>query len=404
MKKTIAIIEVGSSREYAFESIRKAGYHIVLFTRLPERFEGMAHELIHVETNNEHELLNEVINYNEKNSIDAALTLLEGYVPITAKIAKELNLKGVTEEVALNCRNKYIMRKCFEKHDLPIPKFILCNEKKQLDNAVKEVGGFPCIIKPIDGTGSTNVTKVTNMDELNNEFNKIKNTTFNSRKQKLEKSVLIEELLIGNEYCIDSITINGETTILGICDYEMTEGPHFVEMGYLTPSLLSENSKKEVEKLVKDAIKSVGIVNGVSHCELKSTKDGFKLIEIAGRHGGGHIAESLELSRGINHYVEYVKFLCGDEINIKPKKKDYVIMDFIFPKTSGIVKSLPNIEEIRLMPEVNEISLNLNIGDMVTDEIQDYTSVVGYFLTNGKTSEEVKNNAKKIKNKIVIET
>ncbi|USL45557.1 ATP-grasp domain-containing protein [Priestia megaterium] len=385
-KKVIAIIEAGHGRENAFVSLHKEGYYILFVTRTKVKPSKYIDEILHIDTNSTEDLLKTLKQYTEqKQQIDCVITLLEWYVPITAEICEVLGLLGISKKTAENCRNKHAMRLALEKQGVPIPLFKLCKNKMELEDAVDYVGGYPCIIKPIDGTGSSNVVKVNNQTEIFRAFEDIQAVKRNSREQELKCIVLVEEYIEGNEFSLDSITINGKTEILAICDYQTTNGPYFVEMAYTTPSQLSGELQDQIKAAAKEAIRAVDIKNGVSHCEVKLTANGPVVIEIAARHGGGHIPEVIELTTGINYYVEAVKLFCGQQVNISPRKNISGAMSLIFPEETGTVSDILNVDKARETECINEIVISAKIGDQVFKQIKDYKSPIGYVIASGET-------------------
>ncbi|WP_397539015.1 ATP-grasp domain-containing protein [Rummeliibacillus pycnus] len=394
-KNVIAIIEAGQGRENAFLSLQKAGYYILFVTRTKTKVSNYIDEVLHVDTNSTEDLLNALIQYNEqKQRIDSVITLLEWYVPATAEVCEKMGLLGISRKTADNCRNKHSMRVALDKQQVPIPQFKLCTNKTEVELAVHEVGGYPCIIKPVDGTGSSNVVKVNNTAEAHKALETIQAAKYNSRDQELKGIVLVEEFVDGNEFSVDSITKNGETEVLAICDYRTTNGPHFVEMGYTTPSQLPTELQDKIKQTVKSAIKAVGIMNGVSHCEIKLTSTGPKVIEIAARHGGGHIPELIELTKGINYYVEAVKLFCGQQIDILPKRKCSGAMRLLFAEKTGTISEISNLDKAREVTGIKEIVISKKVGDQVSEEIKDYRAPLGYIIATGQTQKEALNQAK----------
>lgn len=105
----------------------------------------------------------------------------------------------------------------------------------------------------------------------------------------------------GREMSVESITENGNTTVVTITDKLVCELPYFVEIGHSEPAILSETEKESIIDITKKAILAMKLINGASHTEIKLTKDGPKIVEIAARLGGDFITSKLvPLSTGIN--------------------------------------------------------------------------------------------------------
>ena len=94
---------------------------------------------------------------------DGILNLSELCVPLHSALATIFNLPGMKSDKALIARNKYLMRQFSKELEIPIPKFILVDDK--FEEKVKELT-FPIILKPTIGGGSGIVRRFETLSEL----------------------------------------------------------------------------------------------------------------------------------------------------------------------------------------------------------------------------------------------
>src|SRR6185437_15186346 len=101
-----------------------------------------------------------------------------------------------------------------------------------LEHISKNVG-FPAVIKPLQMAGSIGVARVDNPVELLAAYEDIINDTEGGWGVELGTEALVEELLVGTEYCVDGyVTKDGAITVFEFVKIELGAQPHFQEIGY----------------------------------------------------------------------------------------------------------------------------------------------------------------------------
>ena len=89
------------------------------------------------------------------------------------------------------------------------------------------------------------------------------------KKLHLKKSVIIEEYINGNEYSAETISYKGTHKIIAITKKYTTDSHRFVENGHYQPSKLGKPVLKNINLLIKKALNSLDITDGISHTEIK---------------------------------------------------------------------------------------------------------------------------------------
>jgi len=150
--------------------------------------------------------------YCLRNNISMVLSLFDIDLPILSKNKSKFTQNGITLVVSdfefiKVCNDKWLTYNYLLKNNISTPStFLTLLEAKSAlqENKI----AFPLIIKPRWGMGSIGVFQADNLDELEILYSKsltiIKNSYLNyESKQYIEHSVLIQEMLIGQEYGLD---------------------------------------------------------------------------------------------------------------------------------------------------------------------------------------------------------
>lgn len=217
--------------------------------------------------------------------IDGICSVASDLATITVDfIADALGLVGNSLECSKKTTNKYLMRQALQKANLPIPYFQLVRDKREVNNGSLIL---PCIVKPIDRSGSRGITLVSALCELDNAISKSKKCSF-------VNNILIEEFVSGREFSVESISYLGTHKILQITEKFTSGAPDFIERAHLTPARIRPDEQLLINKVIMEALTCLSITNGAAHSELKLGSNGdIKIIEIGARMGGDFIGSHL---------------------------------------------------------------------------------------------------------------
>ncbi|WP_081302965.1 ATP-grasp domain-containing protein [Campylobacter fetus] len=144
------------------------------------------------------------------------------------------------------------------------------------------IAKFPLVIKPSDRSAGRGVVKVNNISELKLAYKTAKDFATNG-------IVLIEEVLDGKQFSVETISSNKEHKIVAITEEYLRKGYHkndFLETQQLIPARISKARHQVIEHQILRILYAFEIKFGACHIELKLGKNGVKFIEIASRMGG----------------------------------------------------------------------------------------------------------------------
>ncbi|WP_329806817.1 ATP-grasp domain-containing protein [Flavobacterium facile] len=223
-------------------------------------------------------------------------------VPTICYVAEKMNLISNSFSSSLAATNKWEMRTAFKKGNCSIPKFMEAEDS----NVNIEGFKFPLIVKPEDRSGSRGVTKVMVANELPSAINYAINESFC-------KKAIVEEYIEGVEVSVESISWNGNHTIIAITDKITTGAPHFVELAHHQPSGLPEEIQDKIKTETIKCLNALEVNFGAGHSEFKITSTGeVYIIEVGARMGGDFIGSHLvELSTGYDFLKGVIDIAVG---------------------------------------------------------------------------------------------
>ncbi len=318
-------------------------------------------DIIHGETNNENSVVDFVKRYHAKHHLDAVLSFSELYVIQATAAAQSIGLISMDSDATKNSRNKYITRKLCQENGIPTPKFFKFKTIEEAFDGAEKIG-YPCIIKPCHGASSVGVKYVNSRIELKQAYDSYMKNRNYGRGLYGESTLLLEEYLEGDLYSVETITINGNTHVLGITDRILTDFPYFVEVGFTYP--VHNSFKDDSIKLVKNCLSILGINFGVCHTEIVLTKEGPMLIEVNPRMGGGPIHELVSYASGIDLAEETIKIHLGEPPSLIASNDQTAAAKYFFADKDGILVSAEGINEVTDRDDVKQINVE-KIGENV---------------------------------------
>ncbi|MFD7307525.1 ATP-grasp domain-containing protein [Promicromonospora sp. NPDC059942] len=345
--------------------LRDAGHEYVLITRDPDLYRlpdgtphpvlALAAEVVVAETNDDAVLLAAAREVSARESaarrpVDGVLTTCDYYLPAVAHVAEGLGLPGAPADVLRTATRKHLVRHALAAGGVPDVPFAVA---ATWDQARKEAAslGYPLVVKPVDMNSGTAVRKVVDEAGLAVAFAEATGPERNTRDQPLERLALLERVVEGPEYSVESVTRDGVTRVLGITAKSVAEpgveaGSGFVESGHLFPAPLTPEEREAIEAHVVAVLAAVGLTHGISHTEVRLTAAGPRLIELNPRQGGGYIFELVRLVTGFNPLRVLVDLALGREPVPGPSVATSAAVTFLLAPAGGVVREVRGAERL----------------------------------------------------------
>jgi biotin carboxylase len=356
------------------QRIQSLGHRFTFVTRdlqhyLKSPHGGPAHPLLNAETiveretNDEGALLDFLVEQHAVDPFDGVLTSCDYYLGTVARAAARLGLPGPPPDALDTARLKHRMRQAFFIAGLPNPAFRVATTWPEARDAAAALG-YPLVFKPVDLSGGMFVALVPDESSLRAAFDRLEAFPINNRHQVRPREVLLETYMDGPEVSVDAVTINGQTTVLGLTDKSLTGAPYFIEDSHMFPAPVDPELAADTVELVRAALAAVGYTHGVSHTELRLTADGPRIVEINVRPGGGHISELHELVIGISPVELLVRLALGEQPDLTPRPTGVAsaAVQYVVPPRGGTVTAIRGTELFENDPDLRHWELKPVVG------------------------------------------
>ncbi|MGW4113716.1 ATP-grasp domain-containing protein [Actinosynnema sp. NPDC004786] len=311
-----------------------------------------ADNVLTAETNDVPALLDHVGHLHRALRFDGVISSCDYYLPTVARVAAHLGLPGPDPLAVERACRKDLTRTALHAAGVPGPRFALADDWSSLAEAAAELG-YPLVAKPVDLCAGMHVRKVADEGELREAFTALEAFPVNARNQPRVRTVLLEELLVGPEVSVETVTVDGVTHVVGVTDKSVAGEPWFVESGHMFPADLPTAG---AEAVAVAAIGALGLDRGVAHTEVKLTADGPKLVEVNPRPAGNRITELVRRVTGVDLPAAHAQLAAGEQPDLRPADTGVrsAAISFLLPPRSGLVSAVRGAEDLATTPDVVE--------------------------------------------------
>ncbi|WBB50441.1 ATP-grasp domain-containing protein [Verrucosispora sp. WMMA2044] len=355
---------VGAMSTLLPRAIREAGHRFTFLTRNLHHYlrqdsgDGVhplltADNVLTAETNDPAMLLPQVQRLHEVLRFDGVVTSCDYYLGAVARLAAHLGLPGARPEAVEHACRKDLARHRMRVAGLPGPAFAVAEDWPAAQAAARALG-FPLVVKPVDLCAGMLVRLVTDPTELREAFDALDAFPVNARGQRRAPQVLLEEVLVGPEVSVETVTVDGATTVLGVTDKSLAGEPWFVETGHMFPAALDAATVAAVCDMAVAALAAVGFDRGVAHTELRLTAAGPRVVEINPRPAGNQITELVRRGTGVDLPMVYTQLALGEQpdVTVVDTGVRSAAISFLLPPRAGIVAGIDGDATLAGAPDV----------------------------------------------------
>jgi len=395
-KRTIMIIGAGLMQIPAIRIAREMGLK-TLVTDYNKDADGFkyADTCLVISTKDIEGTVRTAREYSRRDRVDGVITVGTDASMTVAAVANALGLPGIKYENAEAAANKLKMRKRFRKFKVPSPDFYETWDFEDAKKNSKKLG-FPFVVKPSDNMGSRGVSKVSAMDQLEAAFSYAKSASPSGE-------VIMEEFMDGDELSIDSLVWNGKVQFTGIADRIIGLEPYFIELGHVMPSNKSAKVLAAAMDVMERGIAALGIDIGAAKGDIKLTKKGPMIGELAARLSGGFMsAYTYPYATGVNLIRAAINVALGDPPgDLKPKFNRVAFEKAIIPNP-GYILGIRDMDKALRVPGVRNIFLFKKPGDVAAVP-RSNVEKTGNIITVGKDRKEAFSAMEKAMNTIKVD-
>lgn len=258
-----------------------------------------------------------------------------------AEVREKLGIEGMKPEVARRFRDKSDMKDVFRANGVPCAKHTLFETLDEARAFVKEVG-YPIVIKPPSGAGAISTFRVDDEASLIESVSKS-----GARKG---RPALAEEFIVGDEYSLETISINGHAVWHSLTHYyptplEAVRNP-WIQWCVVSPREVNDERYDDIRAAGTKALKVLGMETGLSHMEWFRRKDGsIAISEVAARPPGAQITTLNSRAHDIDFVRAWAKVMVDGTFEI-PTRKYAVGVAFLRGQGAGRIKAVHGLDEV----------------------------------------------------------
>lgn len=308
----------------------------------------------------------------------------------TYRVAEQLG-KAVNPAGSIELLNdKLAMRRLLAEHGVSTIKFAAADRWQDVA-ALLDDFTLPVVVKPTELAGSRGVFLLRSKDELA-EWGRLLDS------YGYAGQLLVEEYLQGQEYSVESISVDGVHHVIGVTTKSLSEPPLFVETGHLHPTPESPRTEA-IADLAVQLLTLTGYRTGPAHTEVISTADGPKLVESQARLAGDRIPVLVKLATGFDINRAIFRALAGRPLDPVVPKRYARVAYLEYP--TGVLRSVRGLDAVRALDFVAELSFPFVVGDVIPPVVDSKTRH-GYVVLHGVSPEQVVERVAEIRSMIDV--
>lgn len=251
--------------------------------------------------------------------LDRMLAILEQVQEPLAIARQRLGLTGMDPQTATNFRDKNRMKSVLKKAGLPCARHLLITRPDEAHDFVRQVG-FPLVVKPPAGAGAASTFRVDDEPALRQALAVCRTGP--------ERPTLLEEYMHGQEFSFDSIMVDGRVVWHSFSHYlpsplDVLRNP-WIQWCVLLPRDISTPRYQQVGRTCADALRALGLRDGMTHMEWFMRTDGTMAIsEVAARPPGAQFTSLLSYAHDLDFYQAWCRLMILDEF--QPPARKYAV-------------------------------------------------------------------------------
>ena len=318
----------------------------------------------------------------------------EGTAVIAALAAARLGLAHNPPEATRRASNKHAQREALAAAGLPVPPFSLHLLADGPEKAAATVP-YPCVLKPLVLSASRGVIRADDAASFVDAWRRIERILADARAERRPKdeegarAILVEGYVPGTEVALEGLLRGGRLEALALFDKpDPLEGPFFEETLYVTPSRHPLDAQREVEHVVADAARALGLVEGPLHAELRLAPSGPVILEIAARSIGGLCARTLRFGAGLSLEEVVIAHAMGLPLaDLRRERRAAGVMMLPIP-SAGVLRGLGGLEKAKRVPGIEDVVVTIPEGREV-QPLPEGDAYLGFAFARGERPEEV---------------
>jgi biotin carboxylase len=300
-------------------------------------------------------VLEQVRELSAKVKVHRVECLWEPYMILAARMREMLGLPGMTVEQTLPFRDKEAMKRVLDRAGIRTPKHDSASSVRAVRRAAQRIG-YPLVVKPIAGAGSSHTYRVDSSDELEQILPALRGVP----------EVSVEEFVEGEDFTFDTICVDGEIRFYSIAFYRPRALIQKTNE-WISPQtvVVREVDAPELEpgrEMGRAVVRALGFQTGYTHMEWYRTSSGEAVFgEIAARPPGARLVDLINYASDIDTYTGWAEATCRGRFTQQANRKFNAAWVFKRAQGEGRIQRIeglapllqeygPSICELNLLP------------------------------------------------------
>jgi biotin carboxylase len=305
-----------------------------------------------------------------------------------AAISRALELPSNPPEAVSASRDKALLRRRLDAAGVPNPKsrvFALDGDPAQAARAVS----YPCVLKPTFLAASRGVIRaddgITFVAAWQRIARILREPDVAAKGGRSAEEILVEDFVSGAEVAVEGMLTEGELKVLAIFDKpDPLDGPFFEETIYVTPSRLPERDLEKIRSVTSSGCCALGLRDGPVHAELRLTRTGPLVIELAARSIGGLCSRTLKFGAGASLeelILRHALRLDGGAAARDPRSAG--VMMIPIPR-AGRLEGVTGLEAAKAVPNVEDVVISAHLGQLLVP-LPEGSRYLGFIFSRAAT-------------------
>ncbi|HLF63898.1 MAG TPA: ATP-grasp domain-containing protein [Saprospiraceae bacterium] len=288
----------------------------------------------------------------ETGKIDRIFASNEQVQVQVAAVREKLGIAGMSSETMRNFRDKSRMKSVLSSYDIPCAKNKLVTSTAEAWNFLRTVG-YPVVVKPPEGAGAEFTYKVDNDQAMQ--------SVLGYHPAGLQKPLMIEEFINGDEFSFDSFTVKGKTQWHSLTRYlpaplEVKQNA-WIQWRVVLPREVDDPQYDDIRTVAYTALEVLGAQSGMSHMEWFRRPDGRVVIsEVGMRPPGAQIPTLISRAHEFDCMGAWARLMITGAFTAPGERKYAAGCAYLRGQGSGVVRQITGFEGIRH-----------DLGKMITD-------------------------------------
>jgi biotin carboxylase len=303
-------------------------------------------------------------------------------VPAVSAIVDELGLVGLPTAVSERCRDKQQAFEAVRAAGLAVPETRAVRGLAEAETAVRELGGFPIVVKPRSGGGGRGVSIVRSLEELGPAVQRTQAAYLGQG----TKSVLIQELVEGRSLGAEVFFVDGRLIDAFVLGDQFA--PDFVSpVGHSLPPDIDARLHDAVVDACAAFGAALGLTTGAVNFDLRCNER-VVLIEVNPRLGGNSISDLIFHAYGSKLPHAAVACALGDDPKpaLARTRNTPIAARLILQRGRGVVRFATRPETFAARSDVIALDLTVEEGESTSVHVDDFC-VLGRCVASGPSAD-----------------